>query len=284
MPDRPEVLFVCVHNAGRSQMAAALLAHHAGDTVVVRSAGTHPPRRSTRPSSPSCKKSASISTPAAPRPSASPWRQSPNQTLSSRWGVATPARTTPANATKTGNSTTQPDNQSTSYAGSTTRSTAEFEYWSTSCRASADSPIWCAPNWRMSASSSSSPMKPGAAARAVNVRCPAGGNRDPDRAPGRIPRGGGAADAGVPRHHWSITRSQNDAIPGVESVGAVPGVAPAPSRLGIRTPGPKCGPLPTDLTNTQWSKFGNVVPARTARDQRRVATQKFTNAFGGRGA
>ena len=43
MPDsRPEVLFVCVHNAGRSQMAAALLAHHAGDRVVVRSAGSAP--------------------------------------------------------------------------------------------------------------------------------------------------------------------------------------------------------------------------------------------------
>jgi protein-tyrosine-phosphatase len=40
--ERPEVLFVCVHNAGRSQMAAALLAHHAGDRVVVRSAGTAP--------------------------------------------------------------------------------------------------------------------------------------------------------------------------------------------------------------------------------------------------
>lgn len=43
MPERrPEVLFVCIHNAGRSQMAAALLAHHAGDRVVVRSAGTAP--------------------------------------------------------------------------------------------------------------------------------------------------------------------------------------------------------------------------------------------------
>lgn len=38
----PEVLFVCVHNAGRSQMAAALLAHYAGDRIVVRSAGTAP--------------------------------------------------------------------------------------------------------------------------------------------------------------------------------------------------------------------------------------------------
>lgn len=40
--DTPEVLFVCVHNAGRSQMAAALLAHYAGERVVVRSAGTAP--------------------------------------------------------------------------------------------------------------------------------------------------------------------------------------------------------------------------------------------------
>jgi arsenate reductase len=39
---RPEVLFVCVHNAGRSQMAAALLAHHSGDRIVVRSAGSAP--------------------------------------------------------------------------------------------------------------------------------------------------------------------------------------------------------------------------------------------------
>ncbi|NMO93057.1 arsenate reductase ArsC [Actinomycetospora sp. TBRC 11914] len=38
----PEVLFVCVHNAGRSQMAAALLAHHAAGRVAVRSAGSTP--------------------------------------------------------------------------------------------------------------------------------------------------------------------------------------------------------------------------------------------------
>lgn len=38
----PEVLFVCVHNAGRSQMAAAFLMTHGGDRVVVRSAGTAP--------------------------------------------------------------------------------------------------------------------------------------------------------------------------------------------------------------------------------------------------
>lgn len=38
----PEVLFVCVHNAGRSQMAAALLDHHARGRVKVRSAGSVP--------------------------------------------------------------------------------------------------------------------------------------------------------------------------------------------------------------------------------------------------
>ena len=38
----PVVLFVCVHNAGRSQMAAALLTHLAGDKVQVRSAGSMP--------------------------------------------------------------------------------------------------------------------------------------------------------------------------------------------------------------------------------------------------
>ena len=38
----PEVLFVCVHNAGRSQAAAALLEHHARGRVRVRSAGSSP--------------------------------------------------------------------------------------------------------------------------------------------------------------------------------------------------------------------------------------------------
>jgi arsenate reductase len=41
----PEVLFVCVHNAGRSQMAAALLQHYALGRVSVRSAGSEPADR-----------------------------------------------------------------------------------------------------------------------------------------------------------------------------------------------------------------------------------------------
>jgi arsenate reductase (thioredoxin) len=43
--DTPEVLFVCVHNAGRSQMAAALLDHHATGKILVRSAGSDPADR-----------------------------------------------------------------------------------------------------------------------------------------------------------------------------------------------------------------------------------------------
>ncbi len=42
MTARPTVLFVCVHNAGRSQMAAAYLRHLAGDRVEVLSAGSMP--------------------------------------------------------------------------------------------------------------------------------------------------------------------------------------------------------------------------------------------------
>ena len=42
MSPTPQVLFVCVHNAGRSQMAAALLNHYAAGRVEVRSAGSAP--------------------------------------------------------------------------------------------------------------------------------------------------------------------------------------------------------------------------------------------------
>lgn len=42
MSDKPSVLFVCVHNAGRSQMAAAWLSHLSEGHVEVRSAGSSP--------------------------------------------------------------------------------------------------------------------------------------------------------------------------------------------------------------------------------------------------
>ena len=42
MGDNPSVLFVCVHNAGRSQMAAGYLRHLSGGRIEVRSAGSEP--------------------------------------------------------------------------------------------------------------------------------------------------------------------------------------------------------------------------------------------------
>jgi arsenate reductase len=42
LSDKPSVLFVCVHNAGRSQMAAGFLTHLAAGQVEVRSAGSLP--------------------------------------------------------------------------------------------------------------------------------------------------------------------------------------------------------------------------------------------------
>ena len=48
MSERPSVLFVCVHNAGRSQMAAGFLTHLAGDQIEVRSAGSLPAEKVNR--------------------------------------------------------------------------------------------------------------------------------------------------------------------------------------------------------------------------------------------
>jgi arsenate reductase len=45
MTQKPSVLFVCVHNAGRSQMAAGYLTHLAGGVIDVRSAGSEPSDR-----------------------------------------------------------------------------------------------------------------------------------------------------------------------------------------------------------------------------------------------
>ncbi len=42
MTDRPTVLFLCVHNAGRSQMAAGWMRHLAGDHIEVHSGGSEP--------------------------------------------------------------------------------------------------------------------------------------------------------------------------------------------------------------------------------------------------
>ena len=61
--DKPSVLYVCVHNAGRSQMAAAYHRHLSGGAVEVLSAGSEPATRSTRRPSPRWPRTASTSPP-----------------------------------------------------------------------------------------------------------------------------------------------------------------------------------------------------------------------------
>lgn len=78
MPTKPSVLFVCVDNAGRSQMAAALLTHLAGDRIEVRSAGTEPAGQ-VNPTANSCHPRPATSTEVAHH-----WYLSPNQGVITR--------------------------------------------------------------------------------------------------------------------------------------------------------------------------------------------------------
>ncbi len=91
---RPSVLFVCVHNAGRSQMAAGFLTALGGGRVEVRSAGSAPAEASTpwpwRP----WPRSESTS-PTKLRRSSPPPTPSSAPTWSSPWAAATPARCFP---------------------------------------------------------------------------------------------------------------------------------------------------------------------------------------------
>jgi hypothetical protein len=120
---RPEVLFVCVHNAGRSQMAAALLANYAGDQIVVRSAGTAPVTE-INPAVVEAMAEIGIdlhANGAHPKKLEDAAVQGP--TWSSPWVAATSAPSTPAPATSTGSSTTQPAKASMPSDPSATRST-----------------------------------------------------------------------------------------------------------------------------------------------------------------
>ena len=87
---KPSVLFVCVHNAGRSQMAAACLTHLAGDRVEVRSAGSAP-ADTVNPAVVQALAEEGIDISAeVPKVLTTEAVRSP--TWSSRWAAATPAR------------------------------------------------------------------------------------------------------------------------------------------------------------------------------------------------
>ena len=98
---QPSVLFVCVHNAGRSQMAAGWLRHLAGDTIEVRSAGSEPGEQ-INPVAVAAMAEVGIDITARSRRILR-LRTSPKApTSSSPWAAATPAPSSPANATRTG--------------------------------------------------------------------------------------------------------------------------------------------------------------------------------------
>ena len=117
---RPSVLFVCVHNAGRSQMAAGYLTALAAGRVDVFSAGSQPaaqvnPVAVAVMAEEGIDIASEVPSILTPTPSAPP-------TWSSPWAAATPARSSRGSATRTGSSTTRPDSRSRRSAASGTTS------------------------------------------------------------------------------------------------------------------------------------------------------------------
>ena len=100
MTEKPAVLFLCVHNAGRSQMAAGWLRNLAGDAVDVYSGGSSP-GASTNPGAIEAMAEVGIESPASsPGPGLTTTCGPP--TWSSPWAAATRALSSPVSATRTG--------------------------------------------------------------------------------------------------------------------------------------------------------------------------------------
>ena len=102
----PTALFLCVHNAGRSQMALGFFRHLAGDRAVAWSGGSEPGAE-VNPVAVAAMRERGIDI-SGSTPSRGPTRWSAPRTSSSPWAAATPARSSPASATRTGSSTTPP--------------------------------------------------------------------------------------------------------------------------------------------------------------------------------
>jgi hypothetical protein len=119
---KPVVLFLCTHNAGRSQIALGFFTHLTGDRAVAWSGGSEPGTEVNPAAVAAMAERASTSPPSTPN--RGPTRSSVPQTSSSPWVVATPAPSSPAPATRTGTSTTRPAGTSTASARSATRSNA----------------------------------------------------------------------------------------------------------------------------------------------------------------
>jgi Low molecular weight phosphotyrosine protein phosphatase len=102
---RPVILFLCVHNAGRSQMALGLLQHLAGGRAVGWSGGSDPGMEINEAAVAAMAEKGIDITGEYPSPGRTRWFRP--RTLSSPWAAATRARSFRANATKTGRWTTR---------------------------------------------------------------------------------------------------------------------------------------------------------------------------------
>ena len=120
--DVPEVLFVCVHNAGRSQMAAALLDHHAKGRVHVRSAGSAPGDQ-INPAVVAAMDEWGIDLSQGVPQAADRRVRQGRRRGRSPWAVGMPARSIRASAMRTGSWTTRPASRSRWSAASATTST-----------------------------------------------------------------------------------------------------------------------------------------------------------------
>ena len=119
---RPTVLFVCVHNAGRSQMAAGYLQHLAGDRIDVLSAGSRPADQ-VNPAAVAAMAEEGIDiTAQVPKLLTDTAVREADVVVT--MGVATRARSTPGSGTRTGSSTTPPARASRPSGRSATRSAA----------------------------------------------------------------------------------------------------------------------------------------------------------------
>lgn len=108
MSHKPSVLFVCVHNAGRSQMTAGYLNHLAGGRIEVRSAGSEPADK--------------INPGEQPKILANEAVKASDVVITMGGGDTCP--TIPAHATKTATSTNRQAKTSTTYDRSATKSGA----------------------------------------------------------------------------------------------------------------------------------------------------------------
>ena len=113
MADKPSVLFVCVHNAGRSQMAAAFLTHLSNGAVEVRSAGSEPANQ-VNPAAVAAMAEVGIDI-AAEQPKILTTEAVKASDVVITMGCGDTCRSTPANATRTGFSTTPPAKVSKPY-------------------------------------------------------------------------------------------------------------------------------------------------------------------------